>query len=409
MKITAQHRQWITLAGIAILITVCMVLYSEQSFTAAVAGLKIWWEVVFPALLPFFILCELLMGLGVVHAMGVLLEPLMRPLFRVPGVGAFAFAMGLASGYPIGAKIVGELRRKNLCSRIEAERLVIFSNTADPLFMVGAVAVGMFHNPAVGIALAGAHYVSSVLLGLIMRFYGRKDENMVEGEADEKKGNIFVRSIESLFRAREEDGRSLGELLGDATRESVNTLLLVGGYIILFSVLTRILTEVGIVAVLTKIIATLLSPLGIVETMVMPIIGGLFEITNGANLAANAAAPLFQRVMICSAIIAWSGFSVHAQVSAMVRGTDIRVRIYIVARILHGVLAALCTFLFLSPSQTVLAPFNRILIDQSVLSLGFLDKFRYMANHFAVVIGIMLVLSFVLYVVRRVKIIIMRV
>jgi sporulation integral membrane protein YlbJ len=259
-------------------------------------------------------------------------------------------------------------------------------------------------------AIAGAHYVSSILLGLIMRFYGRKDEKLYDVQV-EKEGNIFVRSIESLFQAREEDGRPIGELLGDSVKESVNTLLLIGGYIILFSVLTRILTEVGIVLVLTKIIATILSPLGIAETLVMPIIGGLFEITNGANLAANAVAPLFQRVMICSAIIAWSGFSVHAQVSTMVRGTDIRVGTYVFARVLHGILAALCTFLFLSPSFSVFLPLAKLTapFNESVFSLGFIDRFGYLAYNFLVILGLMLLVSVVIAFIRRVKIIIMRV
>lgn len=129
-----EDKKYITASAIAVIITIFIIIFSEQAFDAALEGLKVWWEVVFPSLLPFFIIAEILMGLGVVHFIGALLEPLMRPLFKVPGVGAFAMAMGLASGYPIGAKITGNLRRKKLCSRIEAERLVSFTNTADPLF-----------------------------------------------------------------------------------------------------------------------------------------------------------------------------------------------------------------------------------------------------------------------------------
>jgi len=129
-----QDKKYIIASAVAIIITVFIIIFSEQAFDAALEGLKVWWEVVFPSLLPFFIIAEILMGLGVVHFMGALLEPLMRPLFKVPGVGAFAMAMGLASGYPIGAKITGNLRRKKLCSKTEAERLVSFTNTADPLF-----------------------------------------------------------------------------------------------------------------------------------------------------------------------------------------------------------------------------------------------------------------------------------
>ena len=56
----------------------------------------------------------------------------MRPLFNVPGVGAFVVAMGLASGYPIGAVLTARLRREGQLTVAEAERLMGFCNTAEP-------------------------------------------------------------------------------------------------------------------------------------------------------------------------------------------------------------------------------------------------------------------------------------
>ena len=140
MNIKTSKKKIYLQAIIAIFLTISLIIFSERGFQAAVHGLHTWWEIVFPALLPFFIMAEILMGLGVVHFIGALLEPLMRPIFKLPGVVAFAFAMGLASGYPIGAKITGNLRREKLCTQVEGERLIAFCNTADPLFMVGAVA-----------------------------------------------------------------------------------------------------------------------------------------------------------------------------------------------------------------------------------------------------------------------------
>ena len=105
-----------------------------------------WLEIVFPSLLPFFIVSEMLIGFGVVKFIGILLEPLMRPLFRVPGVGGFVWAMGMASGYPAGAKITARLRQEDQLTKIEAERLVSFTNSSNPLFIFGAVSVGFFNN-----------------------------------------------------------------------------------------------------------------------------------------------------------------------------------------------------------------------------------------------------------------------
>ncbi|MDU2065610.1 MAG: hypothetical protein E6713_12350 [Sporomusaceae bacterium] len=78
------------LALFSCFMTLAMVVYPKEAFESAVMGLNLWWNVVFPALLPFFVLSEILMGFGIVHFIGVLLEPLMRPLFNVPGVGALA-------------------------------------------------------------------------------------------------------------------------------------------------------------------------------------------------------------------------------------------------------------------------------------------------------------------------------
>ena len=99
---------------------------------------------------------------GVVQFIGALLEPVMRPLFRIPGASAFAVALGLASGYPMGAKITAELRREELCTQIEAERLLCFANTAGPLFIAGAVSVGMFGRPDLAAVLFTAHYLSAL-------------------------------------------------------------------------------------------------------------------------------------------------------------------------------------------------------------------------------------------------------
>lgn len=350
----------------AVVLTVCMVKYPDISFEAAAQGLQVWFEIVFPALLPFFIAGQVLMGLGVVHFLGVLLEPFMRPVFNIPGAGAFVMAMGLASGYPIGAVLTAELRRKEMITRVEAERLMSFTNTADPLFMFGAVAVGMFGIVQVGITISLAHYISTIMVGLVLRFYGlREDSPLANTTGSKKKGNILSRALKALYEARQNDGRAFGRLMGDAIRESVNTLLLVGGFIILFSVVIKVATLIGLTTALGLFFAKLLHPFGFHPSLADACISGLFEITIGSHLAGSAVsitgqglAPLIQRVAIASGIIAWSGFSVHCQVAAIIVDTDIRMGAFIAARILHAVLAtavALVLFQYGAPVLSKIA------------------------------------------------------
>src|SRR5690625_465208 len=161
----------ITLATITLFLTILLIKYPDQSFEASVRGLNMWWEIVFPSLLPFFITAELLIGFGVVTFIGTLFEPIMRPIFNVPGVGSFAWIMGMASGYPSGAKISSRLREEKQLTRIEAERLISFTNNASPLFIFGAVAVGFFHDAKLGFFIAVCHYLGNTLVGICMRFH----------------------------------------------------------------------------------------------------------------------------------------------------------------------------------------------------------------------------------------------
>ena len=393
-----------TKALLAVLITILLIIYSEQVFSSAVDGLNIWWTVVFPALLPFFIMAEILMGLGVVDYMGTLLEPLMRPLFRIPGVGAFALAMGLASGYPIGAKITGNLRRNNRCTKTEAERLISFANTADPLFMIGAVAVGMLKRPELGLIIAIAHYLGCITVGLIFRFY-KPDAPTTNHEEKNKQNNIFKRAAHNLYQSRKNDQRSLGEILGDSIKESIETLLLIGGFIILFSVLTEIIALLGIDQLLKLIISSILGFLGLEVSLILPLISGVFEITNGSNLASQSIAPLSQKLIIISSVIAWSGVSVHAQVAAMVKGTDISLKPYLIARIIHSLLAGLYTYLIYTPSQTV---FEKIpALSQSTDTALTLEYSTYLASMFSIfliIITITTIISLLIYLFKGVHI-----
>ncbi|WP_035453713.1 sporulation integral membrane protein YlbJ [Alicyclobacillus herbarius] len=334
------------LLGTAVVVfTIALVIYPKQSVEAGLVGLKLFWDVVFPSLLPFFILSELMLGLGIVRGFGVLLEPLMRPLFSVPGVGAFALSMGLAAGYPMDAVVTARFRETGMCTQVEGERLLAFTNTADPLFMFGAVAVGMFKSPELGALLAVAHYVSSFLVGVSFKLWGRRGET-IRTEATRGRGNILLRAYREMMKAREEDGRTFGKLLGTAVTESIQTLLMICGFIVFFAVLIEILNLSGLMRIIGWPIAFVYQLFGLDPSLVGPTMAGLLEIDIGTAQTAAASAPMLQKFALVSAIIAWSGLAVHAQVASVLTQTDIRMTPYFLARFLHAALAAVLTVVF---------------------------------------------------------------
>lgn len=345
---------------VALALTASLIVFADAGFHAAVSGLRLFLDVVLPSLLPFFILSELLLALGVVHFLGEWLEPVMRPLFHVPGVGSFVFSMGLAAGYPMDAVLVAKFRRQGLCSRVEGERLLAFSNSADPLFIFGAVAVAMFHDAALGAALAFGHYVGALAVGLLFRFHGRGERVAPPAAPDWREAArapkaLPGRALDAAVRAREADGRPLVRILNEAIVESARTLLVIASFIVLFSVLLRVVTVTHAIGALALPVGLVLRAFGLPASLTHAAVTGLFEIDLGCAAAAAAHAPLVARVAVAGAIIAWSGLSVHAQVLSVLAGTDIRIGPYYVARVVHSVLAGALTLFALGPGRPVVA------------------------------------------------------
>ena len=218
--------------------------------------------------------------------------------------------------------------------------------------MAGAVAVGMFQSAALGGIIMAAHYLGALATGLVLRFYKKEDRTPPPPRDARRQGRV-ARAFSEMVAAHRRDGRPFGQVLGDSVRDSIQTLLLVGGFIILFSVIIQVLTQIGAVAWITSALSLVLSPFGIHRQAIGSLVSGFFEITIGSQAAAQAPVALLERVMLASAIIAWSGLSVMAQVAAVTQGTGVSMVPYVFSRLIHGVFAAVITVLLWNPGAAL--------------------------------------------------------
>lgn len=348
-------KRWSTLSLIAatLFMAVLMLAFPRASWEAGIRGLAIWWDVLFPSLFPFFVISEVMLGFGIVHFLGKLLDPLMKPLFRIPGSGGFVAAMGFASGYPVSAKLATKLREQRLVSREEGERLVAFTTSSDPIFLIGAVSVGFFGNPKLAGILAISHYGSALLLGVLMRFYGTQGGggNQDQPSSKSPRPSFSLRTaLKAMHEARLQDGRSLGELLRQAVGSSLQLMTVVGGLVVFFSVVLEVLTASHVMNALYSGVRLLLPAVALPSDLAEPLVGGLFEVTLGAKAAAApAGVPLMFKAAAAAFILSWGGLSVHAQVASILNGADLRYLPFLIARLVHAVLSAVLLLLIWNP------------------------------------------------------------
>ncbi|MCM3175878.1 sporulation integral membrane protein YlbJ [Paenibacillus sp. MER 99-2] len=345
------------------LLVLCMlmILFPAETWQAGVRGLAIWWDVLFPSLFPFLVLSELLIGFGIVHFLGTLLNPLMRPLFRVPGSGGFVFAVSCASGYPTGAKLTAQLWEQKLVTREEGERLVAFTTSSDPIFMIGAVSVGFFHNVAIAPVLVASHYAAAFIVGLLMRFHGRRPGHSNKHSNNESTvypshpknihKNKLKLAIEAMHQARMADGRAFGELLRQAIASSLRLIIIVGGLVVFFSVIMELLVQTGWLGVLYQWTESVLIHGGLPPALSQSLVGGLFEVTLGAKEAGTAGAsiPLMYKAAAAAFVLSWGGLSVHAQIMSILSNTPMRYGPFLLARVIHALIAPLLVMLLWVP------------------------------------------------------------
>lgn len=309
----------------SIVFILALLLAPTTSITAAKTGLLLWFNTVLPSLLPFIIGSNLLLKSGSVYLFEKVFSPIMMPLFKVPGCCAFPWLMGLISGYPLGAKAATELRQSNQITDVQLQRLLSFCNNSGPFFIIGAVGVGMLTDSTIGYYLLAIHIISSIIVGIIFRFYGDDTDHQT-----------------ITYKKTFQPGGSIGEVLGDSISDSMEVIVQVGGYIILFSVIGTLLKQTSVFIILTNTLHMILKPFGITIGLASSWILGIIEMSNGVSLIARLnQEPL--TLAVISFILGWGGLSVHAQSLHFLKNTQIKTPLYLFAKLLHGVIAFILT------------------------------------------------------------------
>lgn len=313
------------------LFIICLLIFSKSNISAAKSGLSLWANSVVPSLFPFFIAIELLNHTNVAHILGKCFSKIMKPFFNVPGVGAYIFIMGLISGYPTGAKIITQFREKGILTKSESERLLTFTNNSGALFILGTVGITLFGNTTIGILLLITHVLSCISVGFVFRFWKFNDNEKV----NYNKINSSTKNVSS-------------NILSSSINNAINTILMIGGFIVLFSIIISVLNSSKLMLFLSSIIKPITNIFNIDSKFCISILSGILELTNGVSLVANISNKLLStNVIITAFLLGFGGISVVLQIYTIIADSDISIIPYILGKFLQGVFASIYTFAFI--------------------------------------------------------------
>ena len=338
-----------------------LVLLSAQCIAAASQGVKLCIEVIIPSLLPFFICSKILLKNGFAEKISVPLRFVMRPLFNVPGCGAFAFIMGVISGCPVGAKTVADMYERVMCTKAEAQRMLCFCNNSGPLFIIGSVATGMLGFSEIGLLLYVSHIISAIAVGIIVSGYRKKE--------------VINKNVENV-------GVVSNNLLGESVTDAVSLVGYVCGFVIFFAVAVEILKQSGVVMLISQHFES--------KSIVSGIIYGMCEMTNGISALSSLAITVPQLCAV-SFVLGFGGLSVMLQVYGIVKKYNFSFAMFVGAKFVQGIISAVVTVAMLNFTK-INMPVFAVKSDY-----GILNSLAFSINIFAV-FGIIILFLSILYV-----------
>ena len=199
---------------------------------SAKKGLALFASSVLPAVFPFAFLSSLFAKTSIIDDISKSFQTPIRKLFGVSKHGAYVLFSSLICGYPAGAATTLELYSLGLITEKEAKDFVPFSSTASPVYILATVGGALFCDVQIGLIVLCSHYVATLLNGILWRIIN-KSSKRYEASLNNGAKVCMVAPAPAHTRVRAQNYNN-ENLVGDAVVKATSTMLVVGGYIVLF-------------------------------------------------------------------------------------------------------------------------------------------------------------------------------
>ena len=294
------------------LLLVFLLLHPGEGLASARAGMTLWLNTLLPTLLPFMILTGVL-----IHTKGIekILSPL-KPVFRfflgTDVYGGYVFILGMVCGYPMAARLASDLYETGRISRIEALYLTTFCSSASPVFIITYLGHLCLNN-------------RNMAAMVIFRFAVFRNHKIFPSNVTKKA------KPDTCYEKKEtSEADSPGVILDVSIMNGFETITRLGGYILLFSILTGCIRYYRPFPVLIQYILL-----------------GITEITTGLSLFASADIPWTLRCVLSVTATGFGGLCILAQTRSILH-KDLSLIPYLSAKCISGLFSGILMLCYLN-------------------------------------------------------------
>lgn len=290
-----------------------LLLFPQEALTAARGGLLLWYQNLVPVLLPFMILSNLIIRTDTISVLLRWVHPLFHLIWGTSVYGSYTILAGFLFGYPMGAKVISDLKKQNALTEQEGEYLICFVNNLSPAFLITFLVHQCLRNPALTLPTLGILYGAPMITSMLLAPRYRTRFGEVKGEKNKASKAPFTT-----------------ELLDACIYDGIQNITRLGAYILLFSLLTGAL---GLLPIKSSLLKGLLY--------------GSLEITNGIRWVSQAVPDPLTRYLCLTLLCSLGGICALTQTLSVCPMKRRTLRRYLGAKAITALLSVLMAlFLF---------------------------------------------------------------
>ena len=279
-------------------------IYSKNIKYYVLFAINLWINNLIPSIFPFLLISKLLIIYNTFDFINNI--NIINKIFNTSKNSSFIIISSIFTGFPTGSIYIKDLLDKNLISEKEANHLIMFTNYANPLFIISVIGENLLNNKKIGIFIFIIHVISGLFIGIV--FKEKISVNNKKHINNISQNNFITNLINSIY---------------DSFKVLINML----GIIIFFLMIISLIDTFFIRSTLTLIIK------------------GLIEMTTGITFISQSKLNIRLKVSIICFLLSFSGLSIHFQTKSIIDNTNISYKKYLIGRIVHSILCFILSFI----------------------------------------------------------------
>ena len=308
--------------------------HSATVANAVKDGCTLCADVIIPSLFPFLFLSLFIVKSKMADLAGQAFSKITTKIYRLPGCAAAVILTSLVGGYPAGAQTAAQLCRQGDITPRQYQQLMCFCVCAGPAFLIETLGHCCFSSAWAGYILLAAQTISCLLLGMVacrLPFFENNETSL----------NQNVKA----FKNNSE--QSLSDVFVYCAYTSAQTMLTICSYVVLFTILSALLQEFGIIELLGNAIFCITKNREFSSAM----LPALLETSSSCYASAKAG------LIFTSFATSFGGLCVHFQIFSFSSGLFLGKLCFITFRVLAGLLSCFFTWLLLCIFPTTVTAF----------------------------------------------------